>query len=103
MEPTTEPTAGPAGGADSGPAPSPLAALVGLALAGALLLGWRARRQAPAPVARPARPAPPTPVEGLEYRDDRTLALVGADGEVSSVPTPWAAPSTWGRWPACRT
>lgn len=95
--PTTEPTTGPAGGADSGPGPSPLAALVGLALAAALLLGWRARRQAPAPVARPARPAPPTPVEGLEYRDDRTLALVGADGEVSSVPTPLGGPFDLGQ------
>ncbi|GHG32058.1 hypothetical protein CBQ26_03205 [Deinococcus indicus] len=95
--PTTEPTTGPAGGADSGRAPSPLAALVGLALAAALLLGWRARRKAPAPAARPARPAPPTPVEGLEYRDDRTLALVGADGEVSSVPTPLGGPFDLGQ------
>lgn len=103
--PTTPPTTSPATPTDpappagSRPAPLPAALiwLVALALAGALLLGWRARTRAPIPPARPARPAPPTPVEGLEYRDDRTLALVGADGEVSSVPTPLGGPFDLGQ------
>ncbi|PIG97785.1 vWA domain-containing protein [Deinococcus sp. UR1] len=103
--PTTPPPTSPAPPMDpappagSRPAPLPAALiwLVALALAGALLLGWRARTRAPAAPARPARPAPPTPVEGLEYRDDRTLALVGADGEVSSVPTPLGGPFDLGQ------
>jgi len=48
---------------------------------------------APVPVpvaATPAAPAAPSRVEGLHYRDDRTLALVGLDGEVRGIPTPLA-------------
>ena len=43
----------------------------------------------PVPVT-PAAPAVPSRVEGLHYRDDRTLALVGLDGETRGIPTPLA-------------
>ena len=95
--PTTSPDPAPPAGSRPAQGPAALIWLVALALAGALLLGWRARTRVPAAPARPARPAPPTPVEGLEYRDDRTLALVGADGEVSSVPTPLGGPFDLGQ------
>ncbi|MFC5850125.1 VWA domain-containing protein, partial [Deinococcus petrolearius] len=83
-----------------------LAALLGQ---GALLLrrrrggqggaGGKAAPRAPAPPRAPAGPAPhsfaagavPT-VEGLTYKEDRTLALVMAGGELSSVPTPLGGP-----------
>ncbi|MHA0034770.1 hypothetical protein ACXXDK_07540 [Deinococcus sp. PESE-38] len=55
---------------------------------------------APVPVpvaATPAAPAAPSRVEGLHYRDDRTLALVGLDGEVRGFPRRSPGPSTWGR------
>lgn len=89
------PTTGPS--APAGPSRSTLVWLTGLALAAALILGWRARPPAPAPRARTPRPADPTPVEGLEYRDDRTISLVGADGEVSSIPTPLGGPFDLGQ------
>lgn len=43
----------------------------------------------PVPVA-PAAPAVPSRVEGLHYRDDRTLALVGLEGDMRGIPTPLA-------------
>ncbi|WP_291429913.1 VWA domain-containing protein [Deinococcus sp.] len=71
--------------------------LTGLILAAALILRWRRRQRAASPGVRTPRPADPTPVEGLEYRDDRTLALVGADGQVSGVPTPLGDPFDLGQ------
>ncbi|WP_414656467.1 vWA domain-containing protein [Deinococcus sp. VB343] len=49
---------------------------------------------APAPVA--AAPAP-TRVEGVHYRDDRTLALIGLDGEVRGMPSPLSGPFDLGQ------
>ncbi|MFB9992789.1 vWA domain-containing protein [Deinococcus oregonensis] len=61
--------------------------LGGAALLGLLFFLWRrsqSRRVVPAvPVS-----APPPAVEGIEYREDRTLALVTATGDVSSVKMP---------------
>ena len=51
------------------------------------------RAAAPVPVPVAAAPVPaavPSRVEGLHYRDDRTLALVGLDGELRGIPTPLA-------------
>ncbi|MFC4637318.1 vWA domain-containing protein [Deinococcus hohokamensis] len=61
------------------------AALVGLTL----LLGRR--RAAPAPRPRPT-PAPVPGVEGLEYSEERTLALITAHGEAMGVPAPLGGP-----------
>ncbi|WP_189072786.1 vWA domain-containing protein [Deinococcus sedimenti] len=66
----------------------------------AALLLWGAARRRPAPRteprAAPARPFLPG-VEGLEYREDRTLHLVTADGEVAGVPTPLGGPFDLGQ------
>ncbi|THF68249.1 VWA domain-containing protein [Deinococcus sp. Arct2-2] len=70
-----------------GPARFAAWVLGGAALLGLLFFLWR-RRQARrlAPAARVS--VPPPAVEGIEYREDRTLALVTANGDVSSVNMP---------------
>ena len=45
------------------------------------------------PVAAPA----PTRIEGVHYRDDRTLALIGLDGEVRGMPSPLSGPFDLGQ------
>lgn len=86
-------------------APAPTASPAGrwawLALLPLLaLVTWAALRRraapAPAPRAAPARPFLPG-VEGIEYREDRTLHLVTADGEVAGVPTPLGGPFDLGQ------
>lgn len=75
-----------------------LGLLTVLALLGlALWLGPRFRRRSSGrgALGRPrlkmaAAPAPS--IQGIEYRDDRTIALVTQDGEVSGVPTPLGGP-----------
>ncbi|WP_216318666.1 vWA domain-containing protein [Deinococcus aestuarii] len=80
-----------------------LAVLLGLiALGGLLLLARRRRSRArprpPLPAAARPSPAPPPPtVEGLQYREDRTLALVGANGLVTAVSTPLGGPFDLGQ------
>ncbi|GAA5532070.1 vWA domain-containing protein [Deinococcus aluminii] len=67
-----------------------LAALLVLGLLGAFLPALRRRRFRRVP---PAPPAPTVPtVEGIQYREDRTLALVGGGGLVTAVPTPLGGP-----------
>jgi len=83
------------------PTPSPAGRWAWLALLPLLALGaWAALRRratpAPAPRAAPARPFLPG-VEGIEYREDRTLHLVTADGEVAGVPTPLGGPFDLGQ------
>ncbi|NTY01800.1 vWA domain-containing protein [Deinococcus sp. JMULE3] len=83
------------------PSPSPAGRWAWLALLPLLALGiWAALRRRPAakpaPRAAPARPFLPG-VEGLEYREDRTLHLVTADGEVAGVPTPLGGPFDLGQ------
>ncbi|UBV43335.1 VWA domain-containing protein [Deinococcus taeanensis] len=62
-------------------------------------LAWAFVRRRAAPV--PARAAPVRPflpgVEGLEYREDRTLHLVTATGEIAGVPTPLGGPFDLGQ------
>ncbi|WP_243398147.1 vWA domain-containing protein [Deinococcus koreensis] len=66
--------------------------LAALGLAGALLLGLRRRRgPVAAPPRAPAAPAMPT-VEGIEYSEDRLLALVSPSGDVTGVVTPLDGP-----------
>ncbi|GGM44649.1 hypothetical protein GCM10008956_21120 [Deinococcus arenae] len=92
-----------AAGAASSTAPSPERRLPGLwwlaLLPLAALLAWGARRRpAPRPAVRPAPARPFLPgVEGIEYREDRTLHLVTADGEVAGVPTPLGGPFDLGQ------
>ncbi|MDO4244739.1 MAG: vWA domain-containing protein [Deinococcus sp.] len=50
----------------------------------------------PAQVPAAAAPAP-TRVEGVHYRDDRTLALIGLDGEVRGMPSPLSGPFDLGQ------
>ncbi|MBZ9714745.1 vWA domain-containing protein [Deinococcus multiflagellatus] len=64
----------------------------GLLAAGVLIRGRRAPAAPPAP-----RPAPPPAVEGLTYREDRTLSLVSAQGDVTGVPTPLGGPFDLGQ------
>jgi hypothetical protein len=95
--PAPLPDAAPAGEARSGPL---LPVLGGLLAAGLILAGWllwRRRRGGTQPP--PAAPllAPPAAVEGIEYSDERTLALVGVDGLVTAVPTPLSGPFDLGQ------
>ncbi|GAA5513374.1 hypothetical protein Dcar01_02107 [Deinococcus carri] len=82
----------------SGPA-ARLPALLGAVLVLALLalggLAW-GRRRRPARPAMPPAPPPPN-VEGLQYSEARTLALVGAGGEVTAVPVPLGGPFDLGQ------
>lgn len=91
-------------GTETGPGLRPLAPWVlgGAALLALLAgLAWR-RRSRRQPVRRGAGAAAPArhsfaggavpTVEGLSYKEDRTLALVMAGGETSSVPTPLGGP-----------
>ncbi|WP_272976975.1 vWA domain-containing protein [Deinococcus geothermalis] len=68
----------------------PLAVLLGLGLLGAAWPALRRRRFRQSP-SRPPTPTVPT-VEGVQYREDRTLALVGTGGRVTAVSTPLGAP-----------
>ncbi|UQN06924.1 vWA domain-containing protein [Deinococcus sp. QL22] len=72
--------------------PSSLARIAAWLLGGAAVLGllfflWRRRQGRRVAPAAPVS-VPPPAVEGLEYREDRTLALVTANGDVSSVNMP---------------
>ncbi|MEF2279065.1 vWA domain-containing protein [Deinococcus sp. YIM 134068] len=79
-----------------------LGGLLVLGLLAALLLvarrrpRIRLRRAVPVPVSVPPAAPPPT-VEGLQYREDRTLALVGRDGLVTAVPIPLGGPFDLGQ------
>ncbi|GGL05603.1 vWA domain-containing protein [Deinococcus radiotolerans] len=95
----------PANTSTAGTAPTPTSSLAGrwawLALLPLLALSaWVALRRrpaaAPAPRAAPVRPFLPG-VEGIEYREDRTVHLVTADGEVAGVPTPLGGPFDLGQ------
>lgn len=91
-----------AAGGTMGPAPSTslegqprgLARFLTLLVGAAALVGLTllARRRAPpAPTPRPT-PAPVPGVEGLEYSEERTLALITAYGEAMAVPAPLGDP-----------
>ncbi len=87
--PASPVSSGPVSG-DSGRSAAGLLAaglLGGAALLGLLFVFWRRRRGRRVVPAAPVS-APPPAVEGLEYREDRTLALVTATGDVSSVKMP---------------
>lgn len=67
-----------------------LVILLALGLLGAAWPALRRRRSRRAPH-RPPGPAVPT-VEGIQYREDRTLALVEVGGRVTAVSTPLGGP-----------
>ncbi|MDB5045610.1 MAG: von Willebrand factor type protein [Deinococcus sp.] len=74
------------------PGPGGVARIAGWLLGGAAVLGlllflWRRRQGRRVAPAAPVS-APPPAVEGIEYREDRTLALVTANGDVSSLNMP---------------
>lgn len=95
--PAPLPDAAPSGEEQSGPF---LPVLGGLLAAGLLLAGWllwRRRRGGTKPRPASPLPAPPAAVEGIEYGDERTLALVGVDGLVTAVPTPLSGPFDLGQ------
>ncbi|EYB68812.1 hypothetical protein DEIPH_ctg017orf0182 [Deinococcus phoenicis] len=99
VSPGSPPAASPGAGPPSGKSPRLpgllLGALLLLALLGGGLLAWRRRRVRPSPPAAPSS-APPG-VEGIQYSEDRTLALVGAAGLVTAVPTPLGGPFDLGQ------
>ncbi|WP_231557339.1 hypothetical protein [Deinococcus sp. YIM 77859] len=85
------------GGALSAPRPlALLGALLGLLAAALLFVLFLRRpraRSAPAPVFA----APPPQVRGLRYGEDRTLALLSADGTATPVPIPLGSPFDLGQ------
>lgn len=88
---------------EGSPLPRLLAGLLGLLALGGLALLLLARRRRPRSRPRraprptlPPTPAPPT-VEGIQYREDRTLALAHADGLVTAVSAPLGGPFDLGQ------
>lgn len=76
-----------------------LAAILGGVLGGALAMAALRRRRPPSRAVPPppAAPAPPSRIQGLQYGEDRTLALVGADGLATPVPAPLGRPFDLGQ------
>ncbi|MVN85429.1 VWA domain-containing protein [Deinococcus sp. HMF7620] len=78
------------------PALSAVSLLVAALVAALLVLAALSLRRPAAPRAR-LRPSAPPAVEGLTYREDRTLSLVSASGDVTGVPTPLGGPFDLGQ------